>query len=134
MFDLGQGTFSIMADMVDYEPAFGTVSTDYVQARTVNSSITLGNSTLSVEEPTMVLGENVYPNPAYAQITVSGISMQGSVTISVFSNVGIMISAFDDNINDGHITFPVNDLAVGTYMFSIKQNNAIMNGQFSIIR
>lgn len=134
MFDLGQGTFSIMADMVDYEPAFGTVSTDYVQARTVNSSITLGNSALSVEEPTMVLGENVYPNPANAQITVSGISMQGSVTISVFSNVGIMISAFDVNINDGHITFPVNDLAIGTYMFRIMQNNTILNGQFSIIR
>ena len=134
MFDLGQGTFSIMADMVDYEPAFGTVTTDYVNARTVNSSITLGNNALSVEEPTMVRGENVYPNPANAQITVSGITMQGVVTMRIFSNTGIMITEFPVIINGDHIRFPVNDLAVGTYMFSIKQNNAIMNGQFSIIR
>lgn len=134
MFDLGQGTFSIMADMVDYEPAFGSISTDYANTMIVNSSITMGSSALSVEEPQMVLGEDVYPNPANTQITVSGISMQGSVTIRIFSNVGILISEFPVNINDGQITFPVNDLAIGTYMFRIMQNNHIVNGQFSIIR
>jgi hypothetical protein len=134
MFDLGQGTFSIMADMVDFEPAFGSISTDYVNARTVNSSITMGSSALSVEEPSMILGEDIYPNPANAQITISGITMQGDVTIRIFSNTGMMISEFPVNINGNYITFPVNDLAVGTYMFRIMQNNAIMNGQFSIIR
>ncbi len=134
MFDLGQGTFSIMADMVDYEPAFGTVSTDYVNAKTVNSSITLGNSALSVEEPTMILGEHVYPNPANAQITVSGITMQGIATMRIFSNTGMMISEFPVNINGSEISFPVNDLAIGSYMFQIMQNNTVMNGQFSIIR
>jgi hypothetical protein len=134
MFDLGQGTFSIMADMVDFEPAFGSISTDYVNARTVNSSITMGSSALSVEEPSMILGEDVYPNPANAQITVSGITMQGDVTIRIFSNTGMMISEFPVNINGNQITFPVNDLAVGSYMFRIMQNNAVMNGQFSIIR
>lgn len=134
MFDLGQGTFSIMADMVDYEPAFGTVSTDYVNAKTVNSSITLGNSALSVEEPTMILGEHVYPNPTNAQITVSGITMQGIATMRIFSNTGMMISEFPVNINGSEISFPVNDLAIGSYMFQIMQNNTVMNGQFSIIR
>lgn len=134
MFDLGQDTYSIMADMVDFEPAFGTISTDYVNANTVNSSITMGSSALSVEEPSMILGEDVYPNPANAQITISGITMQGDVTIRIFSNTGMMISEFPVSINGNHITFPVNDLAIGAYMFRIVQNNSIMNGQFSIIR
>ena len=134
MFDLGQGTFSLMADMVDFEPAFGSISTDYVNARTVNSSITMGSSALSVEEPSMILGEDVYPNPANAQITVSGITMQGDVIVRIFSNIGMMISEFPVNINGNQITFPVNDLSVGSYMFRIMQNNAVMNGQFSIIR
>jgi uncharacterized protein (DUF2141 family) len=134
MFDLGQGTFSLMADMVDFEPAFGSISTDYVNARTVNSSITMGSSALSVEEPSMILGEDVYPNPANAQITVSGITMHGDVIVRIFSNTGMMISEFPVNINGNQITFPVNDLSVGSYMFRIMQNNAVMNGQFSIIR
>jgi hypothetical protein len=45
-----------------------------------------------------------------------------------------MISEFPVNINGNQITFPVNDLSVGSYMFRIMQNNAVMNGQFSIIR
>ncbi len=134
MFDLGQGTFSLMADMVDFEPAFGSISTDYVNAKTVNSSITMGSSALSVEEPSMILGEDVYPNPANAQITVSGITMQGDVIVRIFSNIGMMISEFPVNINGNQITFPVNDLSVGSYMFRIMQNNVVMNGQFSIIR
>ena len=134
MFDLGQGTFSIMADMVDFEPAFGSISTDYVNASIVNSSITMGSSALSVEEPSMILGEDVYPNPANAQITVSGITLQGDVIVRIFSNTGMMISEFPVNINGNQITFPVNELAVGSYMFRIMQNNAVMNGQFSIIR
>ena len=123
-----------MADMVDFEPAFGSISTDYVTARIVNSSITMGSSALSVEEPSMILGEDVYPNPANTQITISGITMQGDVTVRIFSNTGMMISEFPVSINGNHIIFPVNDLAVGAYMFRIMQNNAVMNGQFSIIR
>lgn len=134
MFDLGQGTFSIMADMVDFEPAFGTVSTDYANAMNVNSSITMGSSALSVEEPSMISGEDVYPNPASASITVSGIKMQGDVTIRIFSNTGMMMAEFPYTINGNHITFSVNDFATGSYMFQIMQNNAVMNGQFSIIR
>jgi hypothetical protein len=45
-----------------------------------------------------------------------------------------MLSDFPVNIDGKHITFPVNDLATGTYMFQIMQNNSVMNGQFSIIR
>lgn len=134
MFDLGQGTFSLMADMVDFEPAFGTVSTDYVNAMNVNSSITMGNSTLSADEPSMISGENVYPNPAHSQITISGFAMQGDVTIRIFSQAGMMLAEFPSSINGNHITFPVNDLAIGSYMFQIMQNNTVMNGQFSIIR
>jgi len=89
---------------------------------------------LSVEEPTMILGEQVYPNPANTQITVSGITMQGIATMRIFSNTGMMISEFPVNINGSDISFPVNDLAIGSYMFQIMQNNSVMNGQFSIIR
>ena len=94
----------------------------------------MGSSALSVEEPSMILGEDVYPNPANTQITISGITMQGDVTVRIFSNTGMMISEFPVSINGNHIIFPVNDLAVGAYMFRIMQNNAVMNGQFSIIR
>jgi hypothetical protein len=134
MFDLGQGTFSIMADMIDFEPAFGSISTDYVNARTVNSSITMGSSALSVDEPTNILGEDIYPNPANSFISISGLTFQGSATIRIYSTSGIMLSDFPVNIDGKHITFPVNDLATGTYMFQIMQNNSVMNGQFSIIR
>jgi hypothetical protein len=82
----------------------------------------------------MILGEDVYPNPANAQITVSGITMHGDVIVRIFSNTGMMISEFPVNISGNQITFPVNDLSVGSYMFRIMQNNAVMNGQFSIIR
>ena len=134
MFDLGQGTFSIMADMVDYEPAFGTVSTDYVNAKTVNSSITLGNSTLSIEEPNMVLGEDIYPNPANSQVSVKGLKMQGNAMMRIFSTMGILLAEFPITIDGDHATFSVNDMASGTYMMQIVQGQTITGGQFTIIR
>jgi hypothetical protein len=134
MFDLGQGTFSIMADMVDFEPAFGTVSTDYVNALTVNNSITMGSSILSVEEPISIVGENIYPNPANSQVSVKGLAMQGNAMIRIFSTMGMMLAEFPITIDGDHATFSVNDFASGTYMMQIVQGQTISGGQFTIIR
>ena len=89
MVDLGQGTFTLMADMVEFEPAFGTVSTDYVTAKAVNSAITMGSTTLSADDR-MITGDNVYPNPAASIINVKGLEFNGPARVQVYSAMGML--------------------------------------------
>lgn len=137
MYDLGQGTFSIMADMVDYEPSFGTVSTDYVMAADVQKDLTLGSSALSINDPISIQGENVYPNPASQNVTISGLNgHEGNGLVRVYSMMGMMLGEFPIVVENNRTHFSVASLPVGHYMFSIVSNTdkAMFGGQFSIIR
>lgn len=131
--DLGQGTFTLMADMIDFEPSFGTVITDYVAALTVNSSITLGSTAMSADDRT-ISGDNVYPNPASSLITVNGLEFNGPAKAQIYSAMGIMISEFDIMIDGNTTSFDVNDLSSGSYMFRINGNQSQSSGQFIIAR
>ncbi|MGA1306562.1 MAG: T9SS type A sorting domain-containing protein [Candidatus Kapaibacteriota bacterium] len=133
MVDLGQGTFTLMADMIDFEPSFGTVITDYVAALTVNSSITLGSTAMSADDRT-ISGDNVYPNPASSMITVNGLEFNGPAKMQIYSAMGIMISEFDIMIDGNTTSFDVNGLSSGSYMFRINGNQSQSSGQFIIAR
>ena len=133
MVDLGQGTFTLMADMIDFEPSFGTVITDYVAALTVNSSITLGSTAMSADDRT-ISGDNVYPNPASSMITVNGLEFNGPAKAQIYSAMGIMISEFDIMIDGNTTSFDVNGLSSGSYMFRINGNQSQSSGQFIIAR
>jgi len=133
MVDLGQGTFTLMADMIDFEPSFGTVITDYVAALTVNSSITLGSTAMSADDRT-ISGDNVYPNPASSLITVNGLEFNGPAKMQIYSAMGIMISEFDIMIDGNTTSFDVNGLSSGSYMFRINGNQSQSSGQFIIAR
>jgi len=133
MVDLGQGTFTLMADMIDFEPSFGTVITDYVAALTVNSSITLGSTAMSADDRT-ISGDNVYPNPASSLITVNGLEFNGPAKAQIYSAMGIMISEFDIMIDGNTTSFDVNGLSSGSYMFRINGNQSQSSGQFIIAR
>ncbi|MGA1249583.1 MAG: T9SS type A sorting domain-containing protein [Candidatus Kapaibacteriota bacterium] len=133
MVDLGQGTFTLMADMIDFEPSFGTVITDYVAALTVNSSITLGSTAMSADDRT-ISGDNVYPNPASSMITVNGLEFNGPAKAQIYSAMGIMISEFDIMIDGNTTSFDVNGLSSGSYMFRINGIQSQSSGQFIIAR
>jgi len=133
MVDLGQGKFTLMADMIDFEPSFGTVITDYVAALTVNSSITLGSTAMSADDRT-ISGDNVYPNPASSLITVNGLEFNGPAKMQIYSAMGIMISEFDIMIDGNTTSFDVNGLSSGSYMFRINGNQSQSSGQFIIAR
>lgn len=133
MVDLGQGTFTLMADMVEFEPAFGTVSTDYVTAKAVNSAITMGSSTLSADDR-MITGDNVYPNPAASIINVKGLEFNGPARVQVYSAMGMLISEYTITIDNNATSFAVNGLSTGSYMFRIIGNQTQTSGQFIIAR
>lgn len=133
MVDLGQGTFTLMADMVEFEPAFGTVSTDYVTAKAVNSAITMGSTTLSADDR-MITGDNVYPNPAASIINVKGLEFNGPARVQVYSAMGMLISEYTITIDNNVTSFAVNGLSTGSYMFRIIGNQTQTSGQFIIAR
>lgn len=126
-----------MADMVDYEPSFGTVSTDYVMAADVQKDLTLGSSALSINDPISIQGENVYPNPASQNVTISGLNgHEGNGLVRVYSMMGMMLGEFPIVVENNRTHFSVASLPVGHYMFSIVSHSdkAMFGGQFSIIR
>ena len=90
----------------------------------------------SVEDNIISFSVNVYPNPAYNQVTVKGGGFNNKdLSLVIFSNVGSVVYTETISLNQGQFENSINidNLAAGVYYIQLSGENAIYRYKLSVV-
>ncbi len=124
MQGLSEGTNTLLADKVGYDPSITNVTTDYKANRDVTADVLLLAQVEASVNDIITIGVSVYPNPANDVVNVQLAENSNVTSVELIDLSGAFRVQPAYNLSNGIVTIQLNELGTGIYLMSIETGNS----------